>query len=40
MNTPDHSRAAAAPRRDPQALACLAGASASLVLMVLTFWLA
>jgi hypothetical protein len=39
MNPPENTRTAA-PRRDPQALACLAGASASLVLMVLTFWLA
>ena len=40
MNQPDASLAAVRPRRDPQALACLAGASASLVLMVLTLWLA
>jgi hypothetical protein len=40
MNQPDASPAAVRTRRDPQALACLAGASASLVLMVLTLWLA
>jgi len=39
MNPPENTRTVA-PRRDPQALACLAGVSASLVLMVLTFWLA
>jgi hypothetical protein len=40
MIQPDASLAAICRRRDPQALACLAGASASLILMVLTFWLA
>jgi len=40
MNQRDASLAAARPSRDPQALACLAGASVSLVLMVLTLWLA
>lgn len=40
MNQRDASLAAVRPGRDPQALACLAGASASLILMVLTLWLA
>lgn len=40
MNHPDAARTAVRPGRDPQALACLAGASASLVLMVLTLLLA
>ena len=40
MNALDTRRPAAGSGRDPQALACLAGAGGSLVLMVLTFWLA
>ncbi len=35
----DASLADARRRADPQALACLAGSSVSLVLMVLTLWL-
>lgn len=38
MNEPETTTVQ--PRHDPHALACIAGASVSLILMVLTFWLA
>lgn len=40
MTKPDAGRTAVRLSRDRHALACLAGASVSLVLMVLTLWLA
>jgi hypothetical protein len=40
MNHPDAACTAVRPSRDPQALACLAGVSASLILMVLILLLA